>query len=441
MRVKRRRARKRGIIFLLILLFLFLFFLIHVLFHKVIDINVLDITQSSDEIIIQLDKDAKCSIDNIKYIDSKNKICKFNFVEKLDILYTKDENGNVKKHRFTKFFFLLEKFDVTDEKIYLAKGGSYKINYVLKYKGYTDKKVTFLSDNNGVASVSQDGLIKGVNDGKTTITVDFNGDKKKIKVIVTNLISSLTEDFNYDKPYLSCGLFTEDDNDLLDEILEDRVKNAGYKTRAGAVAAARFLTLEFPYRINYFSENGRLYSVDGEGRYYHKGLYLHESRFSVIDSKLVKHGPNPWGCDIHSDPAGGLRKNGLDCSGFITWVLYQGGFDPGDISAGVNAYAKDLTDLGTKEKVSDSLDKIKIGDLLSGDGETTNASQGGHIAMLIGKKNGYYYVAEELWGKPSLSHGAVAQKYTEEEFKYYFYWRIDMKEFYGKDGNLTDYWL
>ena len=74
----------------------------------------------------------------------------------------------------------------------------------------------------------------------------------------------------------------------MDAILEDRVNDAGYQTRAGVVAAARFLGLEFPYRINYFTENGRMDScyggkIDGEGRYYHKGLYLDESRFSQIE--------------------------------------------------------------------------------------------------------------------------------------------------------------
>ena len=77
-------------------------------------------------------------------------------------------------------------------------------------------------------------------------------------------------------------MYTKEQNDLLDEILKDRINDAGYKTRAGAVEAARFLSLEFPYRIRYFSENGRgnTNKVEGEGRYYQVGLYLDESRFS-----------------------------------------------------------------------------------------------------------------------------------------------------------------
>lgn len=135
-------------------------------------------------------------------------------------------------------------------------------------------------------------------------------------------------------------------------------------SRAGVAEAARFLTLEFPYRIGYFNENGRLANppkVDCEERYYHKGLYLHSSRFEV-------------------------------------------------------------------------------GDLLSGDGATTNAYDGGHIAILIGIKDGYYYVAETLWGTPRTAEGLVAMKYTPEELEYYFYWWIPMDEYYGEDGNLTDFW-
>ena len=435
-----RKLRKARVIFLLIVLFVILFYLVNIFYvNNVVYIDIVDITQSNDEIIIELDKDAKCSIDDKNYIDSKNKICKFDFVEELKILYLKNENNKVTKYYLDKQFLLIENFNVKDKDIYLATNDAHKIDYDIKYKGYLNKQPTFKSSDTKVATVTTDGKITGISDGKATITVSFNNIDKKIRLTVTSLITKKTSEFNYDKPYLSCNLFTEEDNDLLDKILENRVNTAGYQTRAGAVEAARFITLEFPYRINYFSENGRLNAVDGEGRYYHKGLYLDESRFSTIGNS--KHGPNPWGCDIYSDPAGGVRKNGLDCSGFITWVLYQGGFDPGDISAGVNNSVKDLTDLGQKEKMTEAIDKIKVGDLLSGDGETTNAYMGGHIAMLIGIKNGNYYVAEELWGKPSPSHSAVAQKYTKEEFLYYFYWRIDMSEFYKKDGNLTNYWL
>ena len=68
-----------------------------------------------------------------------------------------------------------------------------------------------------------------------------------------------------------------------------------------AVVAARFLTLELPYRIPYFYENGRVsdtgvHFVDGEGRYYKKGLYLAESKKKDIIASWT--GPAIWGCPL-----------------------------------------------------------------------------------------------------------------------------------------------
>ena len=34
--------------------------------------------------------------------------------------------------------------------------------------------------------------------------------------------------------------------------------------------------------------------------------------------------------------------NGLDCSGFIAWVLKNAGFDPGDIGAGDTEYSNTM---------------------------------------------------------------------------------------------------
>lgn len=102
----------------------------------------------------------------------------------------------------------------------------------------------------------------------------------------------MPKNFNEDKGYLPCEEYTLEESKLLDEILAYRINEAGYGTRAGAVAAARFLTLEFPYRIAYYWETGRLNNtgkdyVDGEGRYYHKGLYLHESKYADLEASAL----------------------------------------------------------------------------------------------------------------------------------------------------------
>ena len=137
------------------------------------------------------------------------------------------------------------------------------------------------------------------------------------------------------------------------------------------VAAARFITLEFKYKVPYFLENGRYQNtgfsekIDGEGRYYHKGLYLSEDKYSEIKRSKTK--PVMWGGTLKEYSTGKYLKNGLDCSGFVTWAMYNGGYDPGDIGAGPGEWYKTLPDLGKSEPITLSLlksGKVKAGDLL-----------------------------------------------------------------------------
>ena len=232
---------------------------------------------------------------------------------------------------------------------------------------------------------------------------------------------------------MSCNIFSSNDNELLDEILKFKVKKVGNKTRAGVVEAARFLTLDFPYKISYFYENGRLGTnkIDGEGRYYHKGLYLNESKYESISHSRKK--PKTWGCPLYSVPDKKSTPNGLDCSGFVTWALLNGGFNPGDIGAGITS-VKDLTDLGTMKKITNSLAKsnqIKVGDLLH------NTWNSGHIAIIVGIDSDYFYVAQAIWFD---EEGVIISKYMKSELKNKFKEVILMDKYYKKDGKLTNMW-
>ena len=227
-----------------------------------------------------------------------------------------------------------------------------------------NENVTWESENENIATVDNNGNVKGVGYGTTYVdAISESGIVGKTKVIVSSFITKPV--INTKKSYLACKQFTKDEADMIDQILFDRVDKAGYGTRAGVLAAARFLTLEFSYRIHYFYENGRLNNyapykhVDGEGRYYHRGLYLNESKFSELSASFV--GPAIWGCDLQNYTDWGPYKignyypNGLDCSGFVSWALLNGGFDVGDIGAGENANHNDLDDLGTKVTITNEL--------------------------------------------------------------------------------------
>ena len=263
---------------------------------------------------------------------------------------------------------------------------------------------------------------------------------KEVEIVVTDTIVAMPYTFNDKKDYLLCNEYTLEESQLLDEILEYRISEAGYQTRAGAVAAARFLTLEFPYRIAYYWETGRLNNtgkkyVDGEGRYYHKGLYLHESKKeSIVASAL---GPQIWGCKMRcyeDDPPyfypGRKYPNGLDCSGFVSWVLYNAGFDVGDRGAGESPTPYQLTDVGNFRTLTSSLiksGKIKPGDLFN---------YWGHISILVGEDDNNYYIAESL----NTFGGVVIKTYSKKRVMNTFKYVVLMDELYKEDGNLTDLW-
>ena len=124
------------------------------------------------------------------------------------------------------------------EKIYLAINEQYSPTINIDYIGNAKTDITWTSENNNIATVSHDGKIKGISEGETKITATSMDKSIPIKVIVTDLINTRPNHFNNKKPYLPCGIYSKEDNDLLDTILEDRINTVGYQTRAGAVEAA-----------------------------------------------------------------------------------------------------------------------------------------------------------------------------------------------------------
>ena len=241
--------------------------------------------------------------------------------------------------------------------------------------------------------------------------------------LITDIISNYQIN---NKEKLSCNQYSEDEVNKLEEILANQIEFAGYKTRAGVVAAARFLSLEFKYKLNYFYENGRMTNngsfdfCDGEGRYLHKGLYLTTSDYK--DIKQSRSGPQMWGCTMYEETRKADIANGLDCSGFVTWAMINAGYDIPDYGA------SDLFELGTKKTFDDSSvwDEIQIGDLVG---------RNGHVGILVGIKDNKYYIAE------SLDYDLHILEYTKNDLinsqlKFF----VLMDEYYNKKGNLTSYW-
>lgn len=322
-------------------------------------------------------------------------------------------------------------FNFKNDTMYLTTGESKKLEY--SYKSINGNLGEFYTDNN-IVNINGD-VITAKEVGTTTIYKE----KLQLKVITTDLINLPTLDKN--KKIIPCNRYSYEEGILIDNILKYKVDEAGNKTRAGVVAAARFLTLEFPYKIPYFYENGRVNNTgvnfaDGEGRYYHKGLYLTDSKKKDIIASVS--GPVTWGCPLYNwedEPDYGYvwgKKipNGLDCSGFVSWALYNGGFDVGDLGAGDSISNDELTDLGDFKLLTNDLinsNKIKAGDLLN---------YWGHIAIIIGIDEENYYVAESLQD----FGGVTVNTYKKNKIRNTFKYVVLMDSYYNNDGNYTNYW-
>lgn len=325
---------------------------------------------------------------------------------------------------------------------YLVIGEKYTLEYDTEVLGSPEVTPVVTSSNPEVARVN--GLeIEGVSDGEAKITVQIDHLTQEFSVVVTSLIHKPILEEN--KSYVPCGAYTQEQNELLDKLLQYRIEQAGYHTRAGVVAAARFLTLEFPYKLPYFFENGRLNNntggrfVDGEGRYYHKGLYLNAYKFSELDPNSNGWGPAIWGCPLMNwqNEAGfvpGVKfPNGMDCSGSVSWAMYNAGYDPKDTGAGTNVvYHDDLGDIGSHIPITMELlnsHTLKAGDYLGSNG---------HAALIGGITDEHIYVFEST----TYWHGLVMHEYTYQELvdTPYLTYAIRMDDYYGSDGNYTAYW-
>ena len=369
---------------------------------------------STDWILVE---DGICS-NNVK-TNKYNITLKYN--GKLETVYTEnfDIDGVIK-------------FDIGNTRKYLAVGDSFQISTDFDYVGEKYNKIEFKSSDESIVKVNQDGYVEAIGDGTVKISV-IAGDTitKEFEMISTSLLRPPS--INNSREVLPCNAFTKEQVDLLESILETKIKDAGIGTRAAATEAARFITLEFKYKVPYFYENGRLtfsFQVDGEGRYYHKGLYIGPEKEKEIT--LNRSGPASWGCPLMDADSGLWGRNGLDCSGYVTWVLVNAGLDLGDIGAGITG-ARDYTDVGEFQRVSYSLltsGKVKPGDLIGWDG---------HIAIIAAMDENNIYVTE------SLENGVIIDEYNYSNPGSRFYYRyqhiIDMSEnYYNGDGNLKNMW-
>ena len=380
-------------------------------------------------------RDSFCSLDSINWVPMNE--CTFDLPVGNYTLYIKEDTVTASKE-FEIISSIIGEFSSTIDTLpiyYLALGGTKKMHYKFEYDDAFDKTVTYIIEDPNIISIEND-TIHGINVGTTTFIAKLkDGNQKKYTVQVTNLIQPFSP--NNDKPYLPCERYSESEAELLDKILYSRIQEAGDGTRGAVLAAARFITMEFPYSIRYFNENGRLQGhgrpkIDGEGRYYHKGLYLSKNKYKDI-SKSTATGPKMWGCQIYDQFISKMNMNGFTCSGFVTWAMLNGGFDVGDVGAGdFKQFDDDLSDLGPHHEIT--TEYMTNGNFKPGDFIGRN----GHAALIIGVDDKNIYTAESLPAKMKVYtyeryHGIV----KDNNLTYV----IEMSDIYPNgDGNWTWMW-
>ncbi len=381
---------------------------------------------------LSTNKSELANIEDIVWKKSDNNTCTFDIDYMPYYIYLKNNYDQIVGINETPLISKIYEVKLKKEKIYLPVGEEETIDFDLSALGNMTEKIEWQSSNSEIAQI-QNGVLTAISPGKATIVLKIGDKSDSLDVIVTSTIVNRPTEFNYRKPYLRCKQYTSEEAQLIDEILAFKINEVGKSTRAATVEAARFITLNFPYRLQYFGENGRLtangkYKVDGEGRYYHEGMYLSEDKYATIIKS--RYGPKMWGCLLGAPYLKGEKAyNGFDCSGFVTWVLKNGGFDPGDIGAGVTG-VKDLTDIGEKVTIGDeSLQQLKVGDLLSG-----QFKSGGHIGIVTGINGEDIYVAE------SVKNGVELNKYNYQNLNKSWYSIILMDSYYLEDGKLTNMW-
>lgn len=413
------------------------------LFLNISDITVVKVNDDKTSFNINIKGNSNETFKCIAYNDisnvedsSNNDSCTLKLnINKDYKIYLKNDHRKTKEVNLTDYVDNILSFNFEEDIIYMVLGDEKSLKYDELVIDKNKKLSKITSSNENIVSIS-DGTMKANSSGECEIkTVN-----KSIKIIVTDIIEKPTY-HEQKKEIVPCNQYNKSEAELLDKLLAFKINESGYQTRAGAVEAARFLTLEFKYRIPYFYENGRVnpsgvHFADGEGRYYKVGLYLDDSKKDDIIASY--RGPVIWGCPLTNlEPApeygyivGAKKPNGLDCSGFISWALKNAGFDPGDIGAGDSAYPYQMTKLG--EFISLTPELIKSGKIRTGD----LINYWGHIGMIIGIDEDNIYVAESL---PNLG-GAVAKRYSKTNIRNTFTHVVLMDKYYEKDGNLTNMW-
>ena len=197
--------------------------------------------------------------------------------------------------------------------------------------------------------------------------------------------------------------FLEDNGSSLEDfnkLIADNVKDAGFGTRAGVVAAA----------VTLIGELGDNYGV--KVPYYWGGGHYD----GVVVGALGYWGSDPK-CTTYANNQT-YDYCGLDCSGFVPWAIKNGGFNIGQ------RLASDFYKLSGAEKVTLKSGEavLEPGDLLESDG---------HVVLVVAvDESSKQYICAEASGN------AQGVLFTRRSFKDSGYWGVKMDGYYNNSVHI-----
>ena len=236
---------------------------------------------------------------------------------------------------------------------------------------------------------------KLINNASVELTFD-NGKSYKVDCkIEDKLLYHFKYDENNTKPFMKGNTYTSADRERLDALLKQVVNEAGYGTRAGVVAAARFIVGGLDYKVPYQG-----------GKYYNK-----------------------IGLNIGQKGAWGSSGSGIDCYSFVAWARKQ------------NGLSDDSFYSGKKYNTYDEVNNIKVGDYLLTPCTSSvckNAFKINHIALVIGIDDSYIYVAEATTGN---INALVVSKLDKRNLPKKGGLSLVKHVSYTSEGNVTNMWI
>ena len=246
---------KKRLILLAFLIFimcsLFLSFLYYKYFLKpinVVDYN-LDVDGSNIYVTLNFKKSMSglvCAYDGLEVL-VQNNACKFSIPNEETIIEIKNKYNKI-NYSVNPDINKVVDFSLNKTDFYLAVGGKENVLLSVLKLGNIEEAITLTSENESIVKTSQNTII-GESPGTTRVYVSLGEVTKNINVTVTDLIT--TPKVINRKSKINCNRYSKEESNLLDKILLDRINTAGYKTRAGVVAALRFITAPFGARFPY----------------------------------------------------------------------------------------------------------------------------------------------------------------------------------------------